>query len=87
MNQLETLHNIGKILAEKLKLVGIKTPDDLRQIGAENAFIKLSSIDETACINMLYALEGAIHGIRWHHLSQQRKQELLEFFHYCKSQI
>ena len=84
MNTLETLPNIGKILAEKLEQVGIKTPEELRQAGVENAFIKLKTIDETACTNMLYALEGAIQDIRWHHLPNNRKLELLDFFHNCK---
>lgn len=83
MNTLETLPNIGKVLARQLELVGINTPLDLKQVGAENAFIKLATIDESACINMLYALEGAIQEIRWHHLPAARKKELLEFFRHC----
>lgn len=85
MNTLEALPNIGKILAQKLSEVGIYTPEDLCNTGAENAFIKLKTIDETACINMLYALEGAIQDIRWHKLSSNRKLELLDFFHSCKA--
>ena len=86
MNELTTLPNIGKTLTGKLQEVGIKTISDLRNIGAEEAFIRLAAIDSSACINMLYALEGAIQEIRWHHLPSQRKQELLEFFRFCKSQ-
>lgn len=82
-NILCELPNIGKVLAGKLNQVGIVSEQDLKNAGAENAFIKLATIDETACINMLYALEGAIQGIRWHQLSKDRKQELLEFFHIC----
>jgi DNA transformation protein len=29
---------------------------------------------------MLYAIEGAIQGIRWHDLEDSRKRELKEFF-------
>ena len=85
MNTLESLPNIGKILAEKLEQAGIHTPEELRQTGAESAFIKLKTIDETACTNMLYALEGAIQDIRWHNLSGNRKLELLDFFHSCNA--
>jgi hypothetical protein len=36
---------------------------------------------------MLYALEGAIQGIRWHDLDKFRMQELNEFFqHFIKQQ-
>jgi len=29
----------------------------------------------------LSALEGAIQGIRWHHLSRETKESLKEFYH------
>ncbi|MBN2521303.1 MAG: TfoX/Sxy family protein, partial [Bacteroidales bacterium] len=77
---LTKIPNIGKILEEKLKLAGIQTYSDLKSLGAENAFIRLKTIDQTACINSLYAIEGAIQVKRWHGLSHERKQELLDFF-------
>lgn len=81
MEDLKTLPNIGRELADKLSLVGIDSAIKLREAGSENAFIKLKTIDpEGSCINMLYALEGAIQGIRWHGLSPERKQELKEFY-------
>jgi DNA transformation protein and related proteins len=83
-NDLTNLPNIGRTLAEKLKLVGISTPDDLLNTGSENAIIKIKTIDKGACINMLYALEGAIQGIRWHNLSRSRKLELTEFYNRLK---
>ena len=50
-------------------------------MGSENAIIKIATIKNSgACINMLYALEGAIQGIRWHGLDKQRKQQLKEFY-------
>ncbi|MDD3740077.1 MAG: TfoX/Sxy family protein [Bacteroidales bacterium] len=74
------LPNIGKTLAEKLIFAGIESSEQLFSIGSESAFVKLATIDQNTCINQLYALEGAIQGIRWHDLSLKRKQELLEFF-------
>ncbi|MDX9726330.1 MAG: TfoX/Sxy family protein [Bacteroidales bacterium] len=83
-DDLTSLPNIGEALAEKLKLIGISTPDDLINIGSENAMIKIKTIDKDACINMLFALEGAIHGIRWHRLDKNRKTELTEFYNRLK---
>jgi DNA transformation protein and related proteins len=81
MNELTKLPNIGKTLAEKLHLAGIKNEKELKAAGAENAIIKISTIENSeVCINMLYALEGAIQGIRWHNLDDLRKQELKEFY-------
>ena len=73
--------NIGKTLAAKLEFIGIRDNQKLKEVGSENAIIKIATIEESgACINMLYALEGAIQGIRWHGLDKGRKQELKEFY-------
>ena len=79
-DDLTRLPNIGLTLAEKLKLVGISTPSDLINTGSENAMIKIKTVDKDACVNMLFALEGAIQGIRWHNLDKNRKTELTEFY-------
>jgi DNA transformation protein len=81
MEKLTDLPNIGKTLAQKLELIGIHTPDDLKAMGSQNAIIKIATIENSGvCINMLYALEGAIQGIRWHSLDKCRKQELKDCF-------
>ncbi len=81
MNNLTKLPNIGKTLAEKLVLIGIKNEQELKMTGSENTIIKISTIENSGvCINMLYALEGAIQGIRWHDLDNGRKEELKEFY-------
>lgn len=79
-DELTAMPNIGKTLAGKLKLVGIENARQLKAIGAEDAFIKHKTVDKDACINMLYAIEGAIQDIRWHDLDKARKEELKEFF-------
>lgn len=79
MISLSNLPNIGKALEQKLKKVGITTVEELRNAGAENALIRIRTIDDTACYNMLCALEGAIRGIRWHSLPKERKEELKQF--------
>lgn len=81
MKALTDLPNIGKTLAEKLNMIGIENEQDLIQMGSKNAIIKIATIENSGvCINMLYALEGAIQGIRWHGLGRERKQELNEFY-------
>ena len=88
MNDLTDLPNIGRTLAEKLNQVGIRTEQDLKLSGSENAIIKIATVENSgACINMLYALEGAIQGIRWHGLDELRKQELREFYHLMSKEI
>jgi DNA transformation protein and related proteins len=85
MKSLTDLPNIGKTLADKLRSVGIENEHDLQTIGSENAIIKIATIENSGtCINMLYALEGAIQGIRWHQLDNGRKQELRDFYSMMK---
>jgi DNA transformation protein len=79
MAPLSQLPNIGKTLDQKLKEVGITTPEELKNAGAENVLLLIRAIDESACFSMLCALEGAIQGIRWHDLSKERKEELKQF--------
>ena len=81
MKNLTDLPNIGKTLAGKLNQAGITTEQQLMETGSENAIVRIASLkDGEVCIDMLYALEGAIQGIRWHGLSQERKQELKDFY-------
>lgn len=82
MNSLTEAPNIGTTLALKLKSAGINNIQELKEIGSENAILKIATIENNgACLNMLYALEGAVQGIRWHNLNNERKLELKEFYH------
>lgn len=80
MKPLRILPNIGSQLEEKLKSVGIETAEALVQIGSREAFKRIKQIDDSACINMLMSLEGAVKEIRWHVLSQEDKEELKAFY-------
>lgn len=88
MNQLDEsgfvaltqMPNIGITLAEHLHLAGIKNPEELRSLGSEKAFLRIQALMPDACLSQLYALEGAIQGIRWHSLDHGRKEELRHFY-------
>ena len=84
MSELSHLPNIGKILEAKLIDVEVKTPYELQLIGSKEAFIRIKIVDNTACYNMLCALEGAVQGVRWHHLSETVKNDLKCFFQSIK---
>ncbi len=84
MGELSKLPNIGKSIEEQLNLIGIYSLEDLKQIGSKEAWLKIREIDKSACINRLYALEGAIEGIRWHNLSEEKKLMLKEFYEFVK---
>lgn len=73
--------NIGVKLQQQLNEVGINTYDELKELGAEKAWLKIQGIDETACIHRLLALEGALQGIRKSFLPEERKEELRKFYY------
>ena len=80
MGELSNLPNIGKVVEKQLNDVGINTVDELIDIGSKEAWLKIKEVDESACLNRLMALEGAIQNIRWHNLSQEDKKNLKEFY-------
>ena len=80
MCELSKLPNIGKVLEKQLNDVGINTIDDLINLGSKEAWLKIKEIDDSACLNRLMALEGAIQNIRWHNLSEEDKDNLRNFY-------
>ena len=80
MGKLEDLQNIGKVVAQQLIQVGIDDPIKLKEVGAKEAWLKIQQIDESACIHRLYALEGAVEGIKKTQLDYETKAELLSYF-------
>jgi len=82
---LSKLPNIGGMVEAQLNEVGITTPEQLRNIGSKQAWLKIKAIDASACIHRLYALEGAIQGIKKTQLSIDKKEELKEFYNQFKA--
>ncbi|MFP3152964.1 TfoX/Sxy family protein [Lachnospiraceae bacterium ZAX-1] len=81
MSELSKLPNIGKVLEQHLIAIGIETPEQLRSVGAMDAFVWIRlQRDSGACLHMLYGIQGAIEGIPDKMLSDQTKQQLKVFF-------
>jgi DNA transformation protein and related proteins len=86
MGELSKLPNIGKEVERQLNVIGIYTYVELKDIGTEQAWLKIQEIDASACIHRLLALEGAIQGVNKTALPQERRAELKDFYnwHKCK---
>jgi DNA transformation protein len=81
MGALSDLPNVGKVLEDNLLRVGIETPEQLRNIGAEEAFIRIRAfVDTGACLHMLYGMQGAIEGLPDKLLPNETKQKLKAFY-------
>lgn len=80
MGELSKLPNIGEFVEKQLNDVGINTYEQLKKSGSMGAWLKIKAVDPSACIHRLYALEGAIEGIKKSQLSSEIKEKLKEFY-------
>jgi len=83
---LSELPNIGKELEMRLNSVGIHNPAELAELGSVGVLKRLDVLNSPGCLNMLYALEGAIRGTRWHNLPSPLKDELKNTLKNARSQ-
>ena len=80
MGELSKLPNIAEKLEAQLTEVGVSSVDALKETGSREAWLRIAAIDPSACYMRLCALEGAIRGVRWHHLDEDTKRELKTFY-------
>lgn len=71
MTDLTKLPNIGEKLAGDLRRAGITTTKMLMTLGSVEAAIRITKGRPHTGYNLLYALEGAIRGVRWHSLPRE----------------
>jgi len=84
MSELTKLPKIAAKLDGQLADVGITTINELKQIGSQEAWLRILARDPSACLMRLLSLEGAIRGIRWHNLDDETKASLKEFYNHHK---
>ena len=76
--QISDLLGLGKKSEEALVKAGIETPDQLRKLGAVQAYFRL--VESGAAkpnLNFLYALAGALEERHWKTITREEKLELL----------
>ena len=79
--ELMDLPNIGPVLAENLRRMDITSAEELRAVGAREAFLRIrAQVDPTACFHQLTALAGAELGVRKTALTPEQKADLRAFF-------
>jgi DNA transformation protein len=77
MSDLESLPNIGKVLAGRLREAGIKTDAALLKLGDAAAFKRMrATLPDDACVHTRLALAGAVRGVRWHSLDEDLRKKL-----------
>src|SRR5688572_21790442 len=71
------MRNIGPKSAAWLRQVGLRTLEDVAAIGTVEAFMRVRRAGFKPGLNLLYAIEGALHDCHWQEVSEQRRQELV----------
>ncbi|MGA8277601.1 MAG: TfoX/Sxy family DNA transformation protein [Rhodanobacteraceae bacterium] len=72
------IRNVGPKSAAWLRQVGVRTYEDLVEVGALDTFLKVKRAGFRPSLNLLYALAGALADCHWTDLSDQDKQTLLD---------
>jgi DNA transformation protein len=78
VDELTDLPNIGEKLAAELHAAGIKDAAELRRLGSVEAALRVDKGERDACRSLLYALEGAIRGVRWHSIPKEERDALCD---------
>lgn len=77
-NPLLDLTNIGNTSAHWLNAVGINSYEQLCDIGAAEAYIRIEKKGIRVSKVLLYALQGALLNVHWNNLEPSLKQQLLK---------
>ncbi|MFA5589401.1 MAG: TfoX/Sxy family protein [Lysobacteraceae bacterium] len=67
---------VGPKAVAWLRQVGVRTHEDLVEVGAVAAYVKCKRAGFRPSLNMLYALEGALLGCHWQKVPEERRAEL-----------
>jgi DNA transformation protein and related proteins len=74
---LERMRNLGPIIAGRLRAVEIETADELRKLGAIEAYVRLKRAFPAETTHaQLYALHGAVNDVRWDVLPEEARAAL-----------
>ncbi len=79
MASLGTL-GLGKTMERKLHSVGIRSAEELADIGSKQAVFRLKAQYPNTCVVILYYLEAAIRGVDIKQLDDACKSELKAYF-------
>lgn len=78
VSDLKSLPNIGVRLDTLLKKAGINTHQQLKTLGSVETVLRITGGKPLIGYNMLYAIEGAIRGVRWHGIPKDELRLLRE---------
>lgn len=85
LGELSNLPNIGPVVERQLNAAGVASAEELRALGAKEAWLRIKAIDPSACIHRLLALVGAVRGVKKALLPPDVREELRSFYNANKA--
>lgn len=76
-SSIDQLPNLGPKSKAMLSAAGITSIDQLRRLGAVEAFARVKMSNAKASLNLLWALEGAVTGLHWQEVAREHRTSLL----------
>ncbi len=77
-NDLIELKNLGMASVNILNAIGVRSYEDLAEMGAVEAYNRIKARGIQVSKVMLYALQGALLNVHWNDLAPELKQQLVE---------
>jgi len=74
---LAELLNLGEKSAQMLHDAGIRSVEELNDLGAVEAYLTIKRQGIAVSLNMLYAIEGALTNTHWNKLDRATREALL----------
>ena len=75
MTDIEDLLNMGPTASIWLRDVGIKTVEDLQQVGSLEAYLRVKQAGYSGSLNMLWAMEAGLRGLPFTKLPDEVKRQ------------
>jgi DNA transformation protein len=73
----DALRNLGPASRRWLAEAGLHSEADVLAIGAVAAYARVRVLNPKASLNLLWALEGALHGEPWQTVAREHRTSLL----------
>jgi len=77
MTRIADLLNLGPKSQQMLAQAGIHTIEQLRELGAVRAYVRVKLTGANSSLNLLWAMEGALSGRHWQEVAQHDRLRLL----------
>lgn len=77
MAAISLLPNLGPKSRQMLERAGLVSLDQLRALGSVAAFVRVKRAGGKPSVNLLWALEGALTGLRWQVVAREHRTSLL----------